>query len=33
MEGMIRGELVIEEEVVFDCVDEFFCPVSFSGEG
>jgi hypothetical protein len=33
MEGMIWGKLVVEKEVVFDCVDEFFCSVPFSGEG
>jgi hypothetical protein len=32
MEGVVWGELVVEEEVVFDGVDEFFGSVSFSSE-
>ena len=33
MEGVVWGELMVEEEVVFNCVDELFCSVSFSSEG
>jgi hypothetical protein len=33
MEGVVWGELVVEEEVIFDCIDEFLGSVPFSGEG
>jgi hypothetical protein len=33
MEGVIRGELVVEEEVIFDCINKFLRSISFSSEG
>jgi hypothetical protein len=33
MEGVVWGELMVEEEVIFDRVDEFLRSISFSGEG
>jgi hypothetical protein len=33
VEGVVWGELMVEEEVIFDCIDEFFRSISFSGEG
>jgi hypothetical protein len=32
-EGVVWGELMVEEEVVFNCIDELLCLVPFSSEG
>ena len=31
--GVVRGELVVEQEMIFDRVHEFFSPGSVSSEG